>query len=193
MKKLGIVWALIVALIVPFTSEVALANPDESYPVTGYAEINGSATCFMAPDNSSDVMLTIPAETWVDTTSASAPGWTQLYVNDGYCWVWFELVGSIPEQSQETTDTPTSDEAVQVIVTTEASIDEPQVVTALPDTGSGDGYGKVPEQSTAKTVLSIGAIVALCGIFAASVYVARRIEYGTPYYVDPEDVESLQR
>lgn len=187
MKKLGIVWALVVALIVPFASEVALASPDESYPVTGYAEVNGEATCFMAPDNSSDVMMTIPAGTWVDTTSASAPGWTQLYVSDGYCWVWLELVGSLPDQQIAVTEyTVQETEAI-------ASVADVPLVTALPDTGSGDGYGKVPEQSTAKTVITIGAIVALFGVLVASVCIARRIEYGTPYYVDPEDVESLQR
>ena len=75
------------------------ANADApSIIENGVEEINSYANCYMAPDNMSPVAASIDAGEWVTTLESDVPGWRFLAYGDGYCWVWSELVGSLPNQ-----------------------------------------------------------------------------------------------
>lgn len=97
-------------------------------------------------------------------------------------------------ESDELALTADDDAIVDTVVPYSATTTT-SMVTGLPSTGTGDGYGETPPpQSRTMTIVVISLIIGgPILIIGACVYNAWRQEYGKPYHVDPADVASLQR
>lgn len=182
------IMALVAALVLSFGYFGTVNADAPSIIESGVEEINGYADCYLAPDNASPVAASISAGEWVTTLESDVPGWRFIAYGDDYCWVWGELVGSLPSPPPMT-EQPVASE----VATTEPEAPaEAEVVVSFPSTG--DGYGETPPQSRTMTIVVISLIIGgPILIIGACVYNAWRQEYGKPYHVDPADVASLQR
>ena len=171
-KQLASVVALVLSI-----GFFGTANADApSIIENGVEEINSYANCYMAPDNMSPVAASIDAGEWVTTLESDVPGWRFIAYGDGYCWVWSELVGSLPDQIDTSEITVTSSE---VPATTVPAVTTVPTVTTFPSTGSGpiysldlgvDGVGTKPELTEAQEMsawIIPAGIVVFIGIIVA--------------------------